>query len=66
MESLPFWKDNHTKFIYHRVKKQFSHELYYGKEYKLELKVNEQDQARFDILWKKPQSLKWFVEMIDA
>lgn len=55
-----------TKFIYHRVKKQFSHELYYGKEYKLELKVNEQDQARFDILWKKPQSLKWFVEMIDA
>lgn len=31
-------------------KKQFSHELYYGKEYKLEQKVNEEDQVRFDIL----------------
>lgn len=36
------------------------------KEYKLELKVNEDDQVRFDILWKKTQSLEWFVEMIDA
>lgn len=39
-------------------KKQFSHELYYGKEYKLEQKVNEEDQVRFDILWKKNQSLR--------
>lgn len=29
---------------------QFSHELYYGKENKLERKVTGEDQVRFDIL----------------
>lgn len=64
MESLPFEKDMRQSLSTTESKTIFS-ELYYGKKNKLEIKVDEEHQVRFDILCKKKVP-EWFVEMIDA
>lgn len=52
MKPLPFGEDMKQSLCI-TEQKQFSHELYYGKENKLEIKVDEEDTVSFDILCKQ-------------
>lgn len=52
MESLPFEKDMRQSLSTTESKPIFS-ELHYGKENRLEIKVDEEHQVRFDTLCKK-------------